>query len=359
MSRSFIYDNYSEVSPAEAIIIIDKVGDNFKYAFEDLESFEELENYLKENGQIVYSYTRDQDDRITYYKIYEFEGFLFRFRHSEFKYTNSDKKGEPKKAISFNVSVIIFSRSEELLPIAIEIASKRIVKKDPNKNLGKINILIEQNGSLDITYIENDELSDIEFDNYREDFREKVEELVKICNEQDKGIGLLHGLPGTGKSTFLKGLAKKIPNKKLIFIPPSFSHVLSNPDFITFMLEHKNSILIIEDAETVLKTRKGSENHAVSNILNLTDGLLSNLLELQILCTLNCNVNYIDEAVRRPGRLIFEYDFKKLEIDQCNRLLTKLYEGKNYKTSKELTIAEIYNFETLKPEEKKKIGFNG
>lgn len=358
MNKSFVYDSYGDINPSEASLINFLVGDNFSYKFAEIVNFSELEKMLNEEGELVFLKVSDREDRILDSKIFKFKEGVIRLSYTKnkvFTYTKTIKKKELNIS---NISVLIYALNEKTLFDIKDLIEPKIEQRVKTDEFGKINILIEESRSLDLTTIEQSQ-GEIEYDNYQPDFKEKAAELIKVCSEGTKGIVLLHGLPGTGKSTFLKNLAKEVSNKKFIFIPPSFSHVLSNPDFMAFMLNHKDSILIIEDAETVLKTRKGSENHAVSNILNLTDGLLSDLLGLQIICTLNCNVNLIDEAVRRPGRLIFEYDFKKLDIEQCNKLLAKLYEDKEYKTTKELTIAEIYNFEKLKPEEKKRIGFNG
>ena len=96
----------------------------------------------------------------------------------------------------------------------------------------------------------------------------------------------MHGEPGTGKTSYIKCLPQ-FADKTFIFIPPSFGEILVSPSFLSFMMTQKNCVLIIEDAESILRSRKGGQNHAVSNILNLTDGILAEMLGIQIICSLN------------------------------------------------------------------------
>ena len=185
--------------------------------------------------------------------------------------------------------------------------------------------------------------------NYNEDFKSINENIIERLNKnEDKGIVLLSGTPGTGKSTYLRLLTNSVVSKKLIYIPPEMGSSISNPEFITFLMKHQNSILIIEDAETILKSRKSGGNQSVSNLLNLSDGLLGDCLKLQILCTFNCPYQDIDEALRRPGRLIAHYEFKKLELDKTRTLFKKIHIDQGFEPNHAMTLAEIYNYYDLK-----------
>ena len=69
-------------------------------------------------------------------------------------------------------------------------------------------------------------------------------------------------------------------------------------------MKHKNSVLVIEDAERVISDRQGHGSSAgVSNILNLTDGILGDCLNIQIIATFNMARERIDSALLRKGRL--------------------------------------------------------
>ena len=137
------------------------------------------------------------------------------------------------------------------------------------------------------------------------------------------------------------------------------AEALSEPSIIPFLLENKNSILIIEDAERVISDRQHQGSSAgVSNILNITDGILGDCLNIQIIATFNSSRDKIDKALLRPGRLIVEHKFNPLDIESTNKLFKHLKIEKESNT--EMTLADIYNInvDIHKSEIKtKKIGF--
>jgi len=196
--------------------------------------------------------------------------------------------------------------------------------------------------------------------NYGESFVKVNDAIVKKLNENNgKGIILLHGDPGTGKTSYIKYLTTLIKEKDILFIPPSMAEMLSEPSIIPFLMDHKNSILIIEDAERVISDREGNGSPAgVSNILNLTDGILGDCLSIQIVATFNMKREKIDQALLRKGRLIAEHKFEKLTVEESNKLLKHI--KKDHKVSEGLTLADIYNIdvEVHRPtKEKSKLGF--
>ncbi len=195
--------------------------------------------------------------------------------------------------------------------------------------------------------------------NYGSAFSKVHDVIVKKLNENNgKGIILLHGEPGTGKTSYIKYLTSLIKDKDILFIPPSMAEMLSEPSIIPFLMDHKNSILIIEDAERVISDRQGSGSPAgVSNILNLTDGILGDCLSIQIVATFNMKREKIDQALLRKGRLIAEHKFDKLSAEESNILLKHL--GKDYEVWQATSLADIYNIdvELIKVDNKSKIGF--
>ena len=195
--------------------------------------------------------------------------------------------------------------------------------------------------------------------NYGSNFNKVHDIIVKKLNETNgKGIILLHGDPGTGKTSYIKHLTSLIKEKDILFIPPSMAEMLSEPSIIPFLMDHKNSILIIEDAERVISDREGNGSPAgVSNILNLTDGILGDCLSIQIVATFNMKREKIDQALLRKGRLIAEHKFEKLSVDDSNKLLKHL--EKDHEVSESMSLADIYNIdvELIKTTNKSKIGF--
>ena len=148
-----------------------------------------------------------------------------------------------------------------------------------------------------------------------------------------------------GKTHYIRYLIKVIKEKNLIYLPPDMANDFSKPALLTFLLKHPNSILIIEDAENIVRDRtdlKFNPTQAVANLLNLSDGLLNDALSMQIIATFNCELSSIDQALLRPGRLIAIHAFDRLPIDNAKRLSKSLDLGEDHVTTP-MTLAEIYN----------------
>ncbi len=222
------------------------------------------------------------------------------------------------------------------------------------KNEGYLNILTMRGNEFVLEQKEVP-LPEIDFNiNYNEDFA-PINKLIieKLSVDKSKGIVLLHGKAGTGKTTYIRYLINNI-KKKIIYIPPSMADSLANPQLIKFLMTNSNSILVIEDAENVLMKRVEHSSQAIANILNLTDGLLSDCANIQIVATFNTDVMNIDEALLRKGRLIAKYEFKELEEKRALKLCKKLGVENNGKQ----VLTDIYNAnEASFIKEKRKIGF--
>jgi ATPase family associated with various cellular activities (AAA) len=205
----------------------------------------------------------------------------------------------------------------------------------------EINIITQSNSGLDLKQLEIKPTSlDINL-YYNDDFK-PVDEVIKqrLEKENDKGIILLHGLPGTGKTTYLRHLIGNM-KKRVLFVSPGVAGNLMNPEFIDLLIDNPNAVLVIEDAENIIMDRKFSSNSSVSNLLNISDGLLSDCLNVQIICTFNSALSTVDSALLRKGRLIAKYEFGKLGIEKSKRLSTHL--GFNNVITQPMTIAEIAN----------------
>jgi hypothetical protein len=72
----------------------------------------------------------------------------------------------------------------------------------------------------------------------------------------------------------------------------------------------------------------------------MTDGLLNDMLKLQIICTFNVDLKRLDSALLRPGRLIARKEFKPLSELDANILAQRL--GIKYHFTAPATLGEIY-----------------
>lgn len=230
----------------------------------------------------------------------------------------------------------------------------------------KINFITVNSGGFGL--IEKDiEVGEVDIEkNYNDGF-EKVDGIIRdfISSKKNNNAGLviLNGTPGTGKSYYIRSLINRY-NKQFIFVTQNIVNQMSSPEFISFLMSLKNSVLILEDCENVIMSRdNGNTSSAISNILNICDGILSDVLNIKIIVTFNTDLKNIDKALMRKGRLKYQYTFDKLTEEKSKALLKELY-GEDYDTTnvKAMTLADIYNIESNNAEvftKKTTIGFGG
>ncbi len=205
----------------------------------------------------------------------------------------------------------------------------------------EINLIVRTSRSLELKGMEI-KRTQLDLDLFYEDDFKEVDELIRkrLNKKKDKGIVLLHGLPGSGKTTYLRYLVSRI-KKRILFLSPSVAGDLTSPDFIQLLIDNPNTVLIIEDAETIIMDRRQNSGSAVSNLLNISDGLLADFLNVQLICTFNSSLTLVDSALMRKGRLISKYEFGKLGVAKAQRLSNHF--GNDTVITRPMTIAEIAN----------------
>ena len=190
-------------------------------------------------------------------------------------------------------------------------------------------------------------------DNYNDDFREIHQTIFKrLSMKNDKGLVLLHGKPGTGKTSYIRYLISSL-KKNVIFLPPNMAAAIINPDLISILIDNPNSIFVIEDAENIVVDREKDGHSPVSALLNISDGLLSDCLNIQVICSFNTDISKIDSALMRKGRLIAKYEFKELDAEKAKSLSRKL--GFTTSLSSPMTLTSIYNQEEKDFQQVKKL----
>jgi SpoVK/Ycf46/Vps4 family AAA+-type ATPase len=214
-------------------------------------------------------------------------------------------------------------------------------------------------------------LSDEELDlHYGESFSEFHTKLTGLLKSDSKGLIIFHGQPGTGKTYYIRMLLKDLvkSKKNVLYVPSNFIDSFLDPSFITFLsdwiLEQNNpTIILLEDAECLVESRdSGVRSLGISNLLNITDGILNDILGTQIILTFNTNLDYIDSALLRPERLLARKEFTNLTREESSKLVDHL--GITHTVTDDMSLADIYSLKNNRTvlyhnikEKKSKVGF--
>jgi energy-coupling factor transporter ATP-binding protein EcfA2 len=192
--------------------------------------------------------------------------------------------------------------------------------------------------------------------------------LLASLEADTAGLHLLHGKPGVGKTSLLLHLISVIKSRhQLIYLPTQYFENISSPESFSFWAElaenreeGKRTVLLVEDAEALIQARdtvRGYQASLVSNLLNVTDGILGQALGLHVMATFNTEVDKIDPALLRSGRLKTFREFKLLPADKAGDLARHL--GRELEVERdEYTLAEIYCGKAVRDQdEDRPIGF--
>ena len=177
--------------------------------------------------------------------------------------------------------------------------------------------------------------------NYNDDLPHN--EIVNFLNSDSSGLCILHGKPGTGKTTYFRHLIySDIKDVNFIYID---YHQLSNAtdgSFIDYLIEKKNSVIIFEDCEELLEKRENGKNTLINSLLNMSDGLLGDGLNLKFICTFNAPLTTIDDAILRKGRMKVMYEFNDLSPEKTQKLAKDI--GVDIQQGESLPLCDIYNY---------------
>lgn len=169
-----------------------------------------------------------------------------------------------------------------------------------------------------------------------------------LKQESSSGVLVLRGEPGGGKTSLIRHWMVELHLTHVFYVipPDQFTHVTAH-HLIEFqrnagrMHAGKILVLVIEDGEALVLPRAADNYCQVSNLLNLVSGFLADYLAPKIIITLNTDLDRIDPALLRPGRLRGQWEFARLEYAQAALLAASL--RKVLPEKRAYTLAEIYN----------------
>ena len=154
----------------------------------------------------------------------------------------------------------------------------------------------------------------------------ETKSLYKRLGKNYKLIFLFHGLPGTGKTSFIHSIASHFNRDICIY---SHDKKMGDTDFNKLIRTVEKKILCLEDMDCLFNTRETEDKHGItfSGILNTLDGFLSPQGEEPFFCfiTTNC-IEKLDKTLIRPGRVDHSLEFGEIKKKERRKMFINYFE---------------------------------
>jgi SpoVK/Ycf46/Vps4 family AAA+-type ATPase len=153
-------------------------------------------------------------------------------------------------------------------------------------------------------------------------FYTKSQRYIDLCIPYARTY-MLHGLPGTGKTSMIYTLASEL-NKNLAIIDFSDKELSDRHIRHALYKVPKDTILCLEDIDSLFSENRKSDKPTItfSGILNILDGVIKNT-GLVIFMTTNNLSNMDDMAMRR--RVDYYIRFDVMKKAQITEMFTRFY----------------------------------
>ncbi len=167
---------------------------------------------------------------------------------------------------------------------------------------------------------------------YHKETVKDLNKLIKDIKKEPKGLSVLHGERGTGKTTVINYLSTKL-DRIIIYIPNNVvESTIGNPEFRKFLKRFYRPILIIDDCEMLFNEFFPKSNVFTNNVLQMVDGFLSDTIEVNVVAIFNLDSeDDIDENLLEANNLLKVVKFESLLPEEATELSEYLNHKKQFK----------------------------
>ncbi len=208
---------------------------------------------------------------------------------------------------------------------------------EPPHVRGVVNMLVQSRGEIYLRPVGVAGVS-LERGNYNEDVLSGYDHvLADMATATPCGrLALFDGIPGSGKTFLIRAMLKLVKTAGFIIVPPTMVESLGNPEIIPALasaardMPNGRMVFLIEDADECLTSRTvavdqhRSNVKALSSLLNMSDGIPGAMFDIRVIASTNADLQAIDPAVTRDGRLCRRVAVNALTPERANAVLRRL-----------------------------------
>ena len=283
------------------------------------------------------SITQENDTTRTYYR--DNNSIFSIYEELEVKQTTRPTQARPR-----SISVYLFTQNPDLFKELVDI-SKDVLKQVTAPNT--VMALTSGPHGIQLTSIgvlTNDFIAE----NYSKPVLKQYDHICN-CLASTTPCGrliLLQGPPGTGKSYMIRSIVANI-NSTFVVVSSKMLGELSGPGVLPTIINqvdksNKSITFILEDADEALTTRDGHNMTKLSDVLNLGDGLLGELMDIRIIATTNAKTVELDPAIVRSGRMCTHLKLNPLTPLHAAQVYKRLVKEPSFDIKKEMPLADVY-----------------